>query len=1252
LRPNRYVIDLQSLQSESRFRGIGRYSSALAEAIARGAGDHEVWLVLCGLVPETVEFVRTRFAGLVPQERIRIFDVPGPLKEIETENEVRARTAEALRDHFLASLAADVVHISSLFEGFIDDVVTSIPAAYATSTVAVTLYDLIPLLRPEQYLGEPRVRRWYFRKAQSLKRAELLLAISESSRREAIDYLDIPEHRVVNISCGVDPCFTPAALTPEQVAKLLRRLGIRRPFILYSGAAEVRKNLDGLVHAFGLLPGTLRERYQLVLAGRHDPGVVRQLHQQAARAGILQDIVFAGYVPDEDLVALYGLCVVFVMPSFHEGFGLPILEAMACGAAAIGSNATSIPEVVERADALFDPTSPSDMAAKLQHVLNDEHFRQQLREHGIRQAKKFTWDSCASKVLEAFEQVTAEKENESTVVCHPYRPRPSLAYVSPLPPQNSGIATYSSVLLPALACHYDIEVITNATEVSDPWIRANFPIRSTEYLEAHGSSYDRILYQLGNSSFHSYMFSLLRQHAGTVTLHDFYLSDLLDWMEWSDTSSKTFLRELYNSHGYPALLQEMEAGREQAVARFPCNRSVLEESIGVIVHSEYSKWLGEKWYGPGTSRDWWVVPLPRLVRPQDGKSARIQLGLGDEDFLLCSFGLLTPSKLNQRVLSAWLHSAVSQESRCRLVFVGEVAGDGYRTTLVRQISEAGMAGRVSITGFASSSEYKLYLQAADAAVQLRSRSRGETSAAILDCLSNGLPTVVNAHGSVAELPEDVVIKLPDEFEDCQLVSIFERLYRDADYRRRYSQNARNYIRINHNVESVAGKYGKAIEHFWQTHTQAREVRTISRLAAIASNMSTTQDDLVAAARAVAQIRPHIGPRRLLLDISGTARVDLKTGIQRVARQMVKSLIEEPPDGFVPIPVNDIQGTYTYGHRFTLPMLHREPFLTDDQFESQPGDIWLGLDISPDGVPLQTKFLERLRANDTRIYYVIYDLLPISRPNQFPANSIAPFRNWLETICKYSDGLICISRSVADELLAWLDVNPPTRLRPLKLGYFHLGAEIQHPLSQRAASTNDVPPEAAAVLNALKARHSLLMVGTLEPRKGHTQALDAFNMLWAEGIKANLIIVGHEGWHVETLVNRLTHHQQAGTQLFWLPAADDEVLAKVYSGASGLLAASEAEGFGLPLIEAARYNLPIVARDIPVFREVAGQHAYYFQGDRPEPLRDAVRTWLKLRECGEAPSSNELPWLTWKQSAEQLMQCVIGQRFYREWHPGA
>jgi glycosyltransferase involved in cell wall biosynthesis len=168
----------------------------------------------------------------------------------------------------------------------------------------------------------------------------------------------------------------------------------------------------------------------------------------------------------------------------------------------------------------------------------------------------------------------------------------------------------------------------------------------------------------------------------------------------------------------------------------------------------------------------------------------------------------------------------------------------------------------------------------------------------------------------------------------------------------------------------------------------------------------------------------------------------------------------------------------------------------------------------------------------------------------------------------------------------------------------------------------------------------LMVGTVEPRKGHNQAIDALELLWERDVNVALVVVGKPGWMVETLCQRMRDHPERGRRLHWLEQADDTVLAQLYRHCTGLLAASTAEGFGLPLIEAAHFGLPIVARALPVFKEVAGDHAFYFEGSDPQALARALDKWLELHGNGQAPSSREMTWQTWETSAAQLLEAVL------------
>lgn len=939
----RILLDLQACQASSMHRGIGRYSIALALAIARNSGGHELRIALNEGFPDSVASLRQAFDTLVPQSHITTFATLAPAAEVDPANAWRIAASERIRERYLASLRPDVVHLASLFEGLSDNSVASVPNDSGRFDTAVTLYDLIPLLRQERYLADPNVARWYHRKLASLKNAQLLLAISGHARKEAIEVLDLAPDSVVNISSAVDDIFRPRALAPQERADLLARHGIRRDFIMYTGGIDWRKNIEGLVEAYALLPAAMRRQHQLaVVCSIQEPDRVR-LQRLAAKLGLgTDDLVLTGFVSDDDLVSLYNCAALFVFPSLHEGFGLPALEAMACGAAVIGSDSSSIPEVIGRSDALFDPTRSEAIGAAMAGVLGNPARQAELRAHGLRQASFFSWDASARRAIEAFEEAQRRRMatgRASVPVTAPTR-RPRLAYVSPLPLERSGIATYSADLLPELAKYYEIDLVLAPQREDQPWQPEHFTQRTVAWFEEHAHEFDRIVYQFGNSTFHTHMFGLLERHPGLVVLHDFFLSGVLSHTENDHALPNHFCRMLYLAHGYPALVEEEKQGRASAVLGYPCNRTVLERATGVIVHSAHAIELATQWYGPTFARDWRVLPLLRdLPQSVDRDEARRTLEIGENDFLLCSFGILSAPKCNDRIVEAWLDSALAQDPRCHLIFVGEAGNDRFGLALRDRIAAH---PRIRITGYADDTLYRRYLAAADGAVQLRSGSRGETSAGVLDCLSFGLPTIVNAHGSAAEVPSNACLRLPDAFTNSDLCAALEEMRHDASLRAQVGARAFAYMREHHAASHVGLLYYEAIESFARDSGNASEARLIGSLAAIGGEPA--QSDLLQAAAAIAANRPRSAARQLLVDVTSLAAGE--NADAHGQREFVRSLVLQGPAGWRVEPVHYDGTRYHYARSFTLELIGRADLRIEDAVaDAASGDVLLTLDAT-------------------------------------------------------------------------------------------------------------------------------------------------------------------------------------------------------------------------------------------------------------------------------------------------------------------
>lgn len=385
------------------------------------------------------------------------------------------------------------------------------------------------------------------------------------------------------------------------------------------------------------------------------------------------------------------------------------------------------------------------------------------------------------------------------------------------------------------------------------------------------------------------------------------------------------------------------------------------------------------------------------------------------------------------------------------------------------------------------------------------------------------------------------------------------------------------------------------------------------------------------------------PRQLLVDVTLLARHDDRSGVQRVVRNLLHALHAAPPPGWRIAAVADAGGHYAYS-AYGAPAGADTDADTDTgpaPIRVAAGDIFLGLDLCPDQVPHNRAVFEDLRRHGVRLYFVVYDLLPLLLPEMFAAGASPWFARWLHTVAGVADGLLCISGAVADELLAWLAEHPAPHPGTLRVGHFPLGADLQ---ADPAADAVLADSEAAA-LAALAGRPAWLMVGTLEPRKMHAQALDAFELLWARGSAACLVIVGKPGWMTAQLEQRLQQHPEQGRRLHWLRHASDAALLRLYQECSALLAASAGEGYGLPLIEAARHRLPILARELPVFREVCGEHASYFSGGAAQ-LAAALDDWPRRHALGQIPDPGAIAAPDWAHSAAQLLRLVTTEELPR------
>lgn len=376
------------------------------------------------------------------------------------------------------------------------------------------------------------------------------------------------------------------------------------------------------------------------------------------------------------------------------------------------------------------------------------------------------------------------------------------------------------------------------------------------------------------------------------------------------------------------------------------------------------------------------------------------------------------------------------------------------------------------------------------------------------------------------------------------------------------------------------------------------------------------------------------PPRLLIDVEQLARFDHHSGIQRVVKNVVETLVTRKQHVCRAVPVRLGQKNLVRWDNIVPAITGLAGLQQGPEVHIQQGDILLMLDASWDYFADFREIFARVRQQQGRVYTVVYDLIHTLYPHLTDPRMAVMVSRWLHAAVQNSDGLVCISRAVAEELRTYIQEKKLPHARDLKIGYFHLGAGI------KAAAAGSALRDGVRAWFADK-RPVFLIVGWLDVRKGQDVALEACENLWAAGMEVKLIFAGKESWNRREFVNRILSHPQYAKRLLWIDHPTDAEIVYCYRQAAALLFPSVTEGFGLPLIEAAHYGLPVICSDIPVFREIAGAYATYFTPASVPSLTGALHSWLLQPEH---PDSARMPRLTWEQSANQLLDVILGDKW--------
>jgi len=367
-------IDIQALQTEnSKNRGIGRYSINFLNAIFKNNYDDTFILFLNNLYDEKIELETNNNTEL----KIMPYNNPKNFSDRDVNNILQ------FLEYINSNL--DILQIMSSSEGY----PSKFPATNnyidrLNSLVCTIIYDLIPLNYPEHYFSNPDFKTEYFKSLKILYHSDLLFSISDSTREDVINILGINPKKIISIKGAPSNNFYRIENVSEnEIQKIKKKYGIKRQFILYTGGIEFRKNIESSIIAFSKINKEKLTHTSYVIVCEINPPDKLRLNQLAKQHNIEDNLILTGYIPDEELNLLYNNCDGFIFPSLIEGLGIPILEAMKCGAPIIGSNTSSIIELIKEQEFTFNPSNQAEITSLINKILEDESFKLRSKRNSL-----------------------------------------------------------------------------------------------------------------------------------------------------------------------------------------------------------------------------------------------------------------------------------------------------------------------------------------------------------------------------------------------------------------------------------------------------------------------------------------------------------------------------------------------------------------------------------------------------------------------------------------------------------------------------------------------------------------------------------------------------------------------------------------------------------------------------------------------------------------------------------------------------
>jgi glycosyltransferase involved in cell wall biosynthesis len=674
--------------------------------------------------------------------------------------------------------------------------------------VVATVYDIIPYVLKDKYLADKNTYNWYMKCVEMLKWVDKCLVISNSVKEDMVKYLDFDETKIAVIHGAVNEFYKKIDIDEGSKKELFSKFGIEDKYILCTGGDDDRKNIKDLIIAYSKIGKELINEYQLVIVCKLSADSINSYTKIIKDNKVSGRVILTNFVDDDELLMLYNLAYLMAFPSKYEGFGLPVVEAFACGTPVLTSNNSSLGEIASDAAVLVNPYSVKDITQGLIKALTITDLNK-LIENGYKKLKTYNWENVSRLAIDEINKLDIKRNNVTE--------KKKIAFFSPLPPLESGISDYSVDILNALSKYFDIDVYIDDNYKPECEVNDGIKIYNHRQFKKNAILYQEIIFQVGNSGYHVYMWEYIKKYQGLIVLHDYNLHPYvqhhaiyLGKNNWN--LYREILLEDFDERSIDDYITHIKNGTTVIKQNeMELNGFIVNYAKKIIVHSNEAR---EKLLKKNIYRNVRTIHSYAKIEPLiDNNIIKSKLNIDKDTIIMASFGHIQETKRALPILKAF-NRLCKEHDNIKYYFVGK-PDKSIQASIQSFIKENSLEDKVIITGYTPIDEFTQYIDLADICFNLRFPYNGETSGSLMRILAKGKCVVVNNIGSFGEIPNECCIKLPSAEKmstEAEVDAIYKAMVKliKEENRVNLSKNARKFAEDKLDINIISKQYANFI----------------------------------------------------------------------------------------------------------------------------------------------------------------------------------------------------------------------------------------------------------------------------------------------------------------------------------------------------------------------------------------------------------------------------------------------------------